>query len=180
MLRGLLGFLVFIALVAYGFGIWLFLLRPQDRLPARADAVFVLAGSTKRLPVALHLVDHGVAKTLVVSEDNASNDPARYALCHGPKPRSKRYELLCQVASPSSTRGEARMIAGLARKNQWHTIVVVTSRYHIYRAHMLIRRCTRVDLAMRATDGDTWWQKALAIPLEYAKLVRAEVSQRGC
>src|SRR5262245_32186637 len=178
MIRNVVSFLLVLAAVAYGFGIWLFLLHEQDRLPSAADAVFVLAGSETRLPLALNLVDHHLAKTLVVSEDNASGDPDRYALCHGPKPKS--YKLICQSASPFSTRGESRMIANLARTNHWRTVVVVTSRYHIYRAHILLKRCTKVDLSMRATDGDTWWQKALAVPLEYIKLVRAEVSQRGC
>jgi uncharacterized SAM-binding protein YcdF (DUF218 family) len=178
MVRNVVSFPLVLAAVAYGFGIWLFLLHKQDRLPSAADAVFVLAGSEARLPVALNYVDHGLAKTLVVSEDNASGDPDRYALCNGPQP--KRYKLICQGASPFSTRGEARMIAGLARQNRWRTVVVVTSRYHLYRSHILLKRCTKVDLAMRAADGDTWWQKALAVPLEYIKLVRAEVSQRGC
>src|SRR5439155_9466191 len=135
MVRNVVSFLFVVAAVAYGFGIWLFLLRDQDRLPANADAVFVLAGSDARLPVALNLVEHGVSKNLVVSEDNASADPDRYALCKNAKP--KKYKLTCRTASPFSTRGEARMIAGLAKQNRWHTVVVVTSRYHIYRAHML-------------------------------------------
>jgi uncharacterized SAM-binding protein YcdF (DUF218 family) len=178
MFRGLISALFTAAVIAYGYGIWLFLLHGQDRLPAHADAIVVLAGSTHRLPVALKLAQSNVADTLVVSEDNATGDPKRYALCHGPKP--KGYTLLCQFASPNSTRGEAQMIADLVRQKNWKTVVVVTSRYQIYRAHKLIRRCTKVDLAMRYTDKDSWWQKAVAIPLEYAKLVRAEVSQRGC
>jgi uncharacterized SAM-binding protein YcdF (DUF218 family) len=177
--RSVISFLVVLVVAAYGFGIWLFLLHPQDHLPAQADAVFVLAGGRSRLPVALNLVDHGLAKTLVVSADNQSNDPDRYAVCHAAS-KPKRYKVVCQTASPFSTRGEARMIAGLARKNNWTRIVVVTSRYHIYRAHLLLRRCTRINLEMRATDGDTWWRKALAVPLEYIKLVRSEVTQRGC
>ena len=111
-------------------------------------------------------------------EDDSSDDPARAALCTGPKPA--KYTLLCEVPSPSSTRGEARLIAGLAAERGWKTVVVVTSRYHLYRARVLIRRCTKVDISMRATDGDTWWQKAVAIPLEYAKLARADTLQRGC
>jgi uncharacterized SAM-binding protein YcdF (DUF218 family) len=178
MLRPLISFLIMVAVAAYGFGIWLFLLHKQDRLPTAADAVYVLAGSKARLPVALNLVQHKLAKTLVVSEDNMSGDPRRYELCHGPKP--KGYTLICQTASPYSTRGEARMLAGLADKHGWNRVVVVTSRYHIYRAHMLLRRCTRINLYMRATDGDRWWQKALAVPLEYIKLVRSQVTQRGC
>ena len=35
-------------------------------------------------------------------------------------------------------------------------------------------------LAMRATDRDPWWRKALAIPLEYVKLLRADFFEKGC
>ena len=176
--RTFFSFLVLGAAIAYGFGIWLFLLYPEDSLPAHPDAVIVLAGSEARLPVALRLVEHGSAKTLVVSQDEAAHDPARYSLCHGPKP--KRYTLVCRTAAPFSTRGEARMIADLVKKNSWVSVVVVTSRYHLYRARMLLRRCSGVDLSMRATDGDSWSQKAVAIPLEYVKLARAETFQRSC
>lgn len=176
--RTFFSLLVLGAAIAYGFGIWLFLLYAEDRLPAHPDAVVVLAGSEVRLPVALALVEHGSAKTLVVSQDDPAGDPARYSLCHGPKP--KRYTLVCRTAAPFSTRGEARMIADLAQSHDWSSVIVVTSRYHLYRAHMLIRRCTQVGLAMRVTDGDSWLQKAIAIPLEYVKLARAETFQRGC
>jgi hypothetical protein len=45
---------------------------------------------------------------------------------------------------------------------------------------MLIRRCTHAKLVMRGSEGDAWWRKAIAIPLAYAKLARAEIWQRGC
>jgi len=170
--------LLLLAVVGFGLGIWLFLLRPEDPLPAHADAVVVLAGSTARLPVALNLVGAGIAKTLVVSEDSAANDKQRYTLCHGPKP--KRYTLICRTASPFSTRGEAELIGDLASRSGWQSLVVVTSRYHLYRAQLLISRCTKARLSMRATDGDTWSQKTVAIPLEYVKLARAYTLQRDC
>ena len=72
------------------------------------------------------------------------------------------------------------MIAGLVAANHWRSIVVVSSRYHLYRAGILIRRCTAIDVALRGTDSDSWWRKTLAIPLEYVKLIRAETSQRDC
>ncbi len=178
MLRPLIAFLVLVAGIAYGFGIWLFLLHPQDGLPRKADAVFVLAGSKYRLPVALNLMAHRIAPTLVVSADSQSSDPARYRLCHGPKP--KHYTLICRTAEPFSTRGEARVIGGLAEQKGWIEVVVVTSRYHLYRARVLIDRCTNANLAMRATDRDPWWRKALAIPLEYVKLLRADFFEKGC
>jgi uncharacterized SAM-binding protein YcdF (DUF218 family) len=176
--RSLLSLLIVLAGIAYAIGVWLFLLRPDDRLPVRADAVFVLAGSRARLPVALALVERGVAKTLVVSTDDRARDPRRYELCHGGKP--KRYALVCRRASPFSTRGESRLIASLARRRGWHSVVVVSSRYHLFRARLLLRRCTSAALVLRGADGDEWWRKALAVPLEYAKLARAEISQRDC
>ena len=178
MFRRPLSLLVIAAAAVFGFGIWLFLLRPEDPLPSHADAVVVLAGSQARLPVALNLVEHGVAKTLVLSADSAANDPDRYALCRGPKP--KRYRLVCQRASPFSTRGEAQMIGGMAAQHGWRNLVVVTSRYHMYRSRIVIRRCTHAALSMRAADGDSWWEKARAIPLEYAKLARSQTLQRSC
>ena len=178
MFRSVLSLLVIVAAAAYGFGIWLFLLHPQDNLPRTADAVVVLSGGRSRLPVALHLMAAKVAPTLVVSEDSMQSDPARYRLCHGTKP--KRYTLICRIAAPSSTRGEARSIADLVEAKGWAEVVVVTSRYHLYRARVLVKRCTNANLSMRATDRDAWWRKALAIPLEYAKLARADTFQRGC
>lgn len=174
----LVSFLLGVAIAAYGFGIWLFLLRSNDALPSRVDAVVVLAGAQSRLPLARQLVADGVSKTLVVSEASRGDDPARYDLCHGPKP--KGYTLICRTATPYSTRGEAELIASLARARKWSSVAVVSSRYHLFRSRILVERCTDVRLVMRGTDGDAWWRKALAIPLEYAKLVRAETWQRGC
>jgi uncharacterized SAM-binding protein YcdF (DUF218 family) len=173
-----LSVLLLAAIVLFGLGVWLFLLRPQDPLPSRADAIVVLAGSPQRLPVALDLVGAGIARTLVVSEDSAANDGERYALCHGATP--KRYTLICRKASPFSTRGEAELIGRLASSHGWRSLVVVTSRYHMYRAKRLIDRCTTATVAMRATDGDSWWQKTKAVPLEWLKLARAETLRRGC
>lgn len=162
----------------YGAGVPLFLFHADDPLPRRADAVVVLAGSEARLPVALSLVRRGVAPTLVVSSDSKQDDPARYRLCAGPPP--KAYRLLCRRASPFSTRGEARMVVGLARSRGWRSIVVVSSRYHLLRAHLLFRRCTTAKLTMRGTDDDSWTSKALSVPLEWIKLARAETLQRDC
>jgi uncharacterized SAM-binding protein YcdF (DUF218 family) len=178
-MRRLLSFLALVALALYGLGIWLFLLRPDDRLPtAPAAAVVVLAGSTDRLPVALDLMRHHAATTLVVSETSASNDPARYRLCNGPKPHG--YRLICQNADPFSTRGEARLAGQLASRNHWLSLIVVSSRYQLYRAHVLFARCTSATLVMRGTDADKWWTKAIAVPLEWVKLARAVTFQRGC
>ena len=178
-MRPLLSLLVLAAAVMYGLGVWLFLLPKDDALPGhKADAVVVLAGSEVRLPVALGLMRRHVARTLVVSETSAADDPARFRLCHGPKPRG--YQLICQNADPFSTRGEARMAAALVTRNHWLSIVVVSSRYHLYRARRVFARCTSAKLVMRGADGNTWRWKVISIPLEWAKLARSVTFQRGC
>jgi len=178
-MRQVFSLIALIFVILYGVGIWLFLLRPDDPLPRHgSDAIVVLAGSDKRLPLALSLIKQRVARTLLVSENTAQADPARYKLCHGPKP--KTYKLMCEQADPFSTRGEARMSADAATRNHWLSMVVVTSRYHLYRAEKLFARCTSKTLIMRGTDADPWWRKAIEVPIEWAKLIRAVTFQRGC
>ena len=126
-MRPLLSLIALIFVVLYGVGIWLFLLHPDDPLPQHeVDAIVVLAGSDKRLPLGLSLIKQHVSHTLLVSENTAQADPARYQLCHGPKPKS--YKLICQQADPFSTRGEARMSSDLATQHHWLSMVVVSSR----------------------------------------------------
>ena len=178
-MRLLVSLIVIAAAALYGLGIWLFLLRADDRLPTHAaDAVFVLAGSNDRLPIALGLMKRHAAKTLVVSEDSASRDPVRYRLCNGARPRD--YTLICQHADPFSTRGEARLAGDLALRNHWLSLIVVSSRYHLYRAERLIGRCTKATLIMRGTDAGNWWFEAWAVPPEWAKLPRSATFQSGC
>jgi len=140
--------------------------------PGRADAIVALAGSASRLPVALRLWRDGVAPWLVVSED--AHDPRRVAFCAHPPARA-----ICFAAEPSSTRGEARAAARLARARRWHTLAVVSSRFHLFRARLLFRRCTSAHLELVPAPVE-WWRWALNVPVEWAKLAVAETTRRGC
>jgi uncharacterized SAM-binding protein YcdF (DUF218 family) len=164
--------------VLYAIGVWLFLLREDDPLPRKADAVVALAGSRKRLPVALALMREHVAPTLVVSTDSSDHDPVRARVCAGPKPRG--YRLICRRADPFSTRGEARLVRALVLEHGWRSIVVVSSRYHLFRAERTFARCMHARLSMRGTDADPWWRKAIEAPLELVKLARDETLHRSC
>lgn len=176
-MKRLLGYALVLAAVAYAVGAVLFLDRGDDPLPRRADAIVVLAGNTTRLPVALELAESGVAPVLVVSRDDTGKDPRRQRLCKTPGTRS--FEVVCRLAVPFSTRGEARLVAGLARDEGWDSLVVVTSRYHLFRAERLFERCTDAGLAMVGV-GESWTKHVVAIPLEWAKLALAETTRRGC
>jgi uncharacterized SAM-binding protein YcdF (DUF218 family) len=170
--------LALLAVVAlYAVGGTLFLGREDDQV-RQADAVVVLAGSAKRLPVALDLVREGVAPVLVVSEDTTGRDPARTRLCRDGLEDSD-VEILCRRADPYSTRGEARLVARLAEERHWRTIAIVSSRYHLFRAERMVERCTDADVAMRGA-GESMGRNVVAVPLEWAKLALAETLRRGC
>jgi uncharacterized SAM-binding protein YcdF (DUF218 family) len=176
-MRRALVLLVLLVLGLYVAGAALFLLREDDALGERADAVVVLAGDESRLPVALSLVRDGVAPVLVVSEDESGEDVARGALCADGK--LEGVELVCRLADPFSTRGEARLVGELAEKRGWGRIVVVSSRYHLFRAERLIGRCTDAELVMRGSSEPTA-TNLQAIPFEWLKLGLAETARRGC
>jgi uncharacterized SAM-binding protein YcdF (DUF218 family) len=154
----------------------LFALQPDDPLPSRADAVVVLAGSESRLPVALDLMQRGIAPVLVVSDPEGRDDEARRALCAA---GSDRFELVCELPDPYSTRGEARLVARLAAERGWRRIVVVTSRFHLFRARRLLERCYDGELVMRGAPA-RWWYRPVAVASEWAKLALAETTRRGC
>lgn len=140
--------------------------------PKKVNAIVVLAGSKQRLPVALELWRRGVARWLLVSEDPL--DKRRVSFCAQP-PR----HVVCFRAQPYSTRGEARWVGRFAGHEGWHSLAVVSSRYHLYRARTLFRRCTnaRVELVPTPVEWYLWPYDVLA---EWAKLAVAETFRRGC
>jgi uncharacterized SAM-binding protein YcdF (DUF218 family) len=143
---------------------------PHDDRPIKADAVIVLSGTKQRLPVGEQLVRAGFAPVLVVSRSTDPKASERLACRRG---------AICFRAVPYSTRGEARAIARLAAQHHWRTVDVVTSKFHIYRARILIRRCYHGGLRMVGAP-----QSRLHLPLdavkETLKLTYQELFARGC
>jgi uncharacterized SAM-binding protein YcdF (DUF218 family) len=151
--------------------VWLFGF-PHTDPPARADAIVVLSGSNgDRLPAARQLMREGVAPLLVVS-DGEETVPR---LCG----RRLPYPVLCVRPDPFSTRGEAEEIARLADLRGWRSVDVVTSRYHVFRARMIIERCYAGKLRMIASTPGVWDYVVGAVS-EWPKLFIAEVLRRGC
>lgn len=149
----------------------LFVVREDDPV-ARADAVVVLFGNRQRLPVGVELVERGVAPVLVVSE---GRDPAWRSpgLCD-----RRDIRVLCPVTGEKSTRGEARLVGQLARERGWGSLVVVTSRFHLFRARLLVERCHGGRLALVGAPQPRL-RLPLQVVLEWAKLARAGLL-RGC
>ncbi len=151
----------------------LFILYDDDRV-AKADAVMVLAGEKQRLPIALELVERGVAPVLVISDGLDPRWTQANRLCRFGDPA----RIVCLRPEPYSTRGEARLAARLASERGWDSLVVVSSRFHLLRARMLFERCLdgRLDLVGSPNPG---LRLPLEIGLEWAKLAVATV-RRSC
>ena len=158
--------LLAVGLAAFGAlavaSVYLFILYDDDAVTT-ADAVVVLAGSKFRLPVGLDLVERGVAPVLVISDGLDPRSPATIRLCR------EREEVLCPKPDPYSTRGEARLVARLARERNWDSIVVVSSRFHLFRSRILFERCYSGRLAFVGAPVQ-WWRWPVAIAAEWAKL----------
>jgi uncharacterized SAM-binding protein YcdF (DUF218 family) len=98
------------------------------------------------------------------------------ALCaHG----SSDFRVLCFDPKPYSTRGEARTIARLAQRHGWQRVDVVTSRYHVFRARIVIQRCYHRHLAMIGTHY-RWTGAAVSWLSEWAKLAVQLTVERSC
>ena len=146
--------------------------------PAHADVVVMLSGSKRRLPTALALIRRGVAPVLALSSVPRTRHWAEAdRLCHSHRYAGAR--VVCFQAVPYSTRGEARTVVRLAAEHGWRSVVVVTSRFHITRAHMLFRRCWHGPLSMVAAPS-TWWQLPVEWASETGKLLVQLTVERGC
>ena len=163
--------LVLLLAVLVGASLYLFVFAPREA-PGRADAVVVLSGSeADRIPRALALMRAGTAPVLVVSDGRAETP----WLCG----RRAPYRVLCFRPDPYSTRGEAEAIGRLARANGWRSVDVVTSRYHVFRARMLIERCYHAGLRMIASTP-SFGRYAYGAALEWPKLALALTLRRRC
>jgi uncharacterized SAM-binding protein YcdF (DUF218 family) len=148
-------------------------LWPKEDAPGRADAVVVLAGdASHRIPRGLELVESGVAERLVLSREPGQKWERWRPLCGRPS-------VVCFSARPYSTAGEAEAVARLAARRSWRSIVLVTSRYHIFRARILFRRCLPTPVVAAAASYDRRWLP-LILPRETVKLIHALTVDRGC
>ena len=151
---------------------------PVHSPPARVDAVAVLSGgSGDRLPTALGLVRDGLAPVLVIPNGTDPTWDDANRLCGQDQP----FVVLCPRPRPDTTRGEAATLDALARRRGWDRMVVVTSRYHVTRARVLLPRCLDARVTVVGSDPDggplTW---ARYVEHEWLGLVDAVVLDRGC
>ena len=136
------------------------------------DAFVVLGGDTftTRLDAAIVLARQHPGASLVVSTPGSTPCP-RFLRISSP--------IICFQPDPSTTQGEARATAALAKANGWTSITVVTTADQVWRARLRFSRCYTGDL--RVVQAPTsMWIRLRSVPYEMAATVKAEIVQRGC
>lgn len=177
MLRRLLVLAVAVGVAAWLVVCGLLFLWPREDSPRRADAVIVLSGDRDfRLPKALELMREDVANTLVISDGRDPQWAQANRLCNGD---GAGFRVVCFKPDPYSTRGEAEAVANLARRRGWHDIVVVTSKFHVFRARMLFERCLPGEVDAVGARYK-WRYLPAALVGETGKLIHALTIRRSC
>ena len=169
------------------------LLVVSDPLPARADAIVVMAGSiADRVLEAADLYKSGLAPRVVVTRERLPRGEVSLRARGVRLPESSEQTLAAlhalgvppsaTIVLPGRTRStdsEARTIARWACARV-RSLVVVTSRYHSRRARLILRQALapEIRLALRASrydpfDAERWWndrRDAKAVLSELEKL----------
>ncbi|MBO3750168.1 YdcF family protein [Streptosporangiaceae bacterium NEAU-GS5] len=141
--------------------------------PARVDAIIELAGPGERDPTALALARAHRAGDLAQS---TTLDDERAGQC---LPQVPGVTTICFHPDPETTRGEARRIGELARQRNWKSVILVTSRDHVWRATLRVSRCFPGDIYVSPSPLPPldWFR---AIPYQWAATVKALVFERDC
>jgi len=148
------------------------LVWPVEWTPAQADAIVMLAGPGDRLPIAIQLAKERRAPVLVVSRGwMGYGGPCPAAI---PKVRT-----ICFDPDPGDTRGEAEYVGALARRNGWHSLILVATRPQAVRAQLLFGRCFSGQLyvATAPLPSSDWLYQ---IVYGWGALMKAALVVRSC
>lgn len=144
--------------------------------PAPADAVVMFGGAGPRYAEAVHLAEAGRAPWLVLSDPRAAGQvwTAYGAFCQQPHP----YQTVCFDPEPKTTRGEARFVADLAKRQRWSRVLLVTTTEQATRAKRLVERCWNGEVEVVGVSSGR--SRPLRVVYEWAATIRAAVFRPGC
>lgn len=153
-------------------------LEPSGQLGDHADAALVFAGGRgERLETGIALAEAGRVDVLVVNRggDFDSRSGGVVAeFCDNPPPH---LEIVCLVAEPDNTRGEAQSFSRLANEQEWESVVVVSTDHHLVRAAIHVRRC--FDGRVDSVPGEAP-SSAKQIRHEWLGVIHSLVIDRSC
>lgn len=148
---------VVVVLAFDGVGYQLFYRDHSDPL-RKVDAIVVLGGEHDgREDYGLQLAREGYANTVLIS-DPYLNDRYHSAgtelmnrVCSS---STESIEVVCFAPDPSTTRGEAMFTERMAKQRHWHSVIVVSWRYHLFRARYIFGQCFDGEVVMRSVPRD--------------------------
>ena len=142
-----------------------------------ADAIVVLTGGSKRLPVGIGLLEEGAAERLFVTGVHAEVDVAEILDLNTQVPTA----LACCIDLGHDARhtvGNARETAKWMAAGGRTSMILVTANYHMPRSLVLFRRMmpgidiTAHPVVSGAFQADIWWRHPRTLILlagEYSK-----------
>jgi uncharacterized SAM-binding protein YcdF (DUF218 family) len=153
------------------------LTTPDEVTPA--DGVVALTGSADRLTAAMKLLEDGKAKRLLISGVNRAASPAD--IRGVTKATLRDYDCCVDLGfQATDTVGNARETAAWARARGFHSLIVVTSDFHMPRAMLELHEAlpdvalTPYPVKTSELDAGRWWRTAEGarrMTLEYCKYV---------
>jgi uncharacterized SAM-binding protein YcdF (DUF218 family) len=176
MMRFLATIIVVALLYALAFGVWVSLLPATPDVTPEADGIVVLTGGEPRLDTAVALFEKGTGKRLLISGVgmNTTRDTLK-TMTHG----GARFDCCADIGyAAEDTHGNADETANWVHSHQYHSIIVVTSRYHMPRAmREFAAAMPDVTLLPYAVNQDSidlsgWWRHPRTVLLlhrEFAK-----------
>ncbi len=169
-------------LLAVGF--FLFVARIQTReatLDRDADGIVVLTGGSDRLVDATNLLAEGRGKRLLITGVHPETTLPEIAR-QMPAPETALQCCVDMGRSALNTRGNAIETAQWARAQGFHSLIVVTSTWHMPRALVELRRAAPelqfipYSVVSPTLRTEPWWRSAATIRLmavEYLKYLAA-------
>ena len=181
-------FMTFLAILALMWlvGLFVFAERVRGFTPAedpeRADAIVALTGpSAERVNAAIRLLENDKGDRVLISGVNREVRRSELrALVPG---SNKLYDCCVDLGFEAmDTIGNAQEIADWARSKNYHSLIVVTSDYHMPRSMLEIRsaypgvKLTPYAVETPSLDDAGWWKAAVTarrMTLEYMKYLAA-------
>ncbi len=163
-----------LALVLFGLTTLRLFVFPDLNAPVPSDAIVVLGGQTSQTSTeGIQLAREGFAPTLALSVPPSTRCPDRLD-------EIPRVHLLCFVAEPQTTQGEARSIAKFAGDLHWRRIIVVMPVPQASRARLRIGRCYAGQILEVGVAPSGAWKWTKEIVYEWGAELKALVLQPTC
>lgn len=145
--------------------VWLLIVSSMVVMPFQdsrrhVDAVVSLAPGEQRLPAALQYQQSGLADNLIISwfPDSIGSEAVEpdVGWLENEKCRATNEPSVhCFTPGLNSTYGEALAVGNLANSQGWDSIMIVTSRYHVFRTRYIFERALPSDIGVKVIAAPT-------------------------